>query len=352
MAAVPRDAAAIYALLTDDERAHVLRRRGGAQDPAVAAALPHYSEAIMTWLRELVVSAAEGHDIDLDDRSFQRSNRADHYRSDARSAAPTAQPVAAEHQPLGLTDTIAAASLAGRGWDPAWSFEGRWEDNVHHDLWHLLFLLRPVDPTVDPEEVASCEVEGTILFNVPDGTLDTCPATHHAKRLFERRAAAGYGTAVELVRGCYQSSTRRFHVLGVDTSDAGASKQLTPALGLDDYKLVISPSGDQLTGISRGHRGHWDNQLQAVCVCSLLIMARRQSLAWAMGAHARLSVDSVLNDLPVELVDRVLVKLYLSSKNTLDQMMQDHAGRRQRVAMAARAERVPAEGIPARSSRR
>lgn len=254
--------------------------------------------------------------------------------------------MAAAHQPVGLADGIVASSLAGRGWSLDWSFEGRWEDHTHHDVWHLLFLLRPVDPAVQPHEVAACEVEGTILFNIPDGTLHSCPADHRSRHEFVQRAVEGCSTAVELVRGCYRSATRQFHVLGVDTSDPGAAKGLPPLLGLDNYKLTISPCGDRLSGISRG-AGDWANHLQAIGARSILVMTRRKSLAWAMGAHARLSSDSVLRHLPLDLVNLVLFKLYLSRKNTLPELMQDHAGRRQRVNLGARAEgEIIHEGVP------
>ena len=126
-------------------------------------------------------------------------------------------------------------------------------------------------------------------------------------------------------------------MLGVDTSDAGALQHLPPTLGLDNYKLSISPSGHMLNGLSRGNYQGWTNELQAVAVQSLLVMARRQSLAWAMGLQERLCADSVLADLPADLIQMVLFELYLSSSKTTAELAEDHAGRRGRVAMARRA---------------
>lgn len=298
---------------------------------------PHYSEAIKAWLHTLITSEQPP---DLDSAAYQRSQIAHHFASEARSAGRAVPP---EVQPLGLADGIIAGSLAGRGWIPEWSFEGSWEDHSHGDKWHLLFLLRPaVAPAVEAlqpscAEAVSCEVEGTIVFSVPDGTLETCPADHPSRARFEQRAAAGCGVAVELVRGHYDAAARRFHLLGVDTSDAGALQRLPPTLGLDNYKLSISPSGDMLNGLSRGNYQGWTNELQAVAVQSLLVMTRRQSLAWAMGLHDRLCADSVLADLSPDLIQMVLVKLYLSSSKTTAELAEDHAGRRGRVAMARRA---------------
>ena len=92
-----------------------------------------------------------------------------------------------------------------------------------------------------------------------------------------------------------------------------------------------------LNGLSRGNYQGWTNELQAVAVQSLLVMTRRQSLAWAMGLHDRLCADSVLADLSPDLIQMVLVKLYLSSSKTTAELAEDHAGRRGRVAMARRA---------------
>jgi hypothetical protein len=307
------------------------------QHLAALRAGPHYSEAIKTWLHTL--NACEHPGPDLEMAAYQRQQIAHHFVSEARAAGTAIPP---ECQPLGLADGIIAGSLAGRGWIPDWSFEGSWEDHSHGDKWHLLFLLRPAAvPAAEALqrscEAVSCEVEGTIVFSIPDGTLETCPADHPSRERFEQRAAAGCGVAVELVRGRYDAATRQFHVLGVDTSDAGALQHLPPTLGLDNYKLSISPSGYMLNGLSRGNYQGWTNELQAVAVQSLLVMARRQSLAWAMGLQERLCADSVLADLPADLIQMVLFELYLSSSKTTAELAEDHAGRRGRVAMARRA---------------
>ena len=65
-----------------------------------------------------------------------------------------------------------------------------------------------------------------------------------------------------------------------------------------------------LNGLSRGNYQGWTNELQAVAVQSLLVMTRRQSLAWAMGLHDRLCADSVLADVPAGLIQVVLFELY------------------------------------------
>ena len=308
---------------------------------------PHYTEAIKAWLQTPGPA-------DLDGDSYRRNQTAHHFACAARSAGRSVPP---ECQPLGLADGITAGSLAGRGWIPEWSFEGSWEDHTHGDKWLLLFLLRPVAADVEAAqrssgEAISCEVEGTIVFSVPDGTLETCPAGHRSREKWERRAALGCGIAVELVRGHYDAAARQFNVLGVDTSDAGALQQLEPTLGLDNYKLSISPNGDTLNGLSRGDdRQGWVNELQAAGVQPLLVLARRQSLAWAMGLHERLCTDSVLADLPPDLMEMVLIKLYLSGKKSAAELTQDHAGRRLRVTMAKRAGIVLAEGDPEGAAR-
>jgi hypothetical protein len=329
-------------------RGHMDARRATVAAPPrraqAVAPQPHYSEAIKSWIRSLEPTSGAAK---LPDHDFGRNQRASHYRM---TAICRNEPVDADYQTLGLADGLVAGSMTGRGWSSDWSFEGRWEDHQYGDVWHLLFLLRPADQAVRSVggggSRVSCEVEGTIIFNVPDGSAQSCPAGHRSRERFVRRAAVGCSTAVEMVRGWYDSAGQQFHVLGIDVCDPGLSQQLPPALGLDNYMLTVSPDGTAVTGCSRGNGGDWGNVLEAVCVESLLAVTRRQSLAWATSLHARLSVGSFVQSLAPDLIEKILVLLYVSGKNTMGEVMEDHAGRRCRVALAKRALLVAKEGVP------